>query len=73
MAVEEMSRAEERVAVRQALDSLPEAQRSALEAAFFEGLTHAEISAKTGDPLGTVKTRIRLGMMKLAETLKVYL
>lgn len=73
MAVEEMSRAEERVAVRQALDSLPEAQRSALEAAFFEGLTHAEISAQTGEPLGTVKTRIRLGMMKLAETLKVYL
>ena len=72
MAVEEMSRAEERVAVRQALDSLPEAQRRALEAAFFDGLTHAEIAVKTGDPLGTVKTRIRLGMLKLTETLKAY-
>lgn len=72
MAVEEMTRAEERAAVRQALNSLPEAQRRALEAAFFEGLTHAEIAAKTGDPLGTVKTRVRLGMMKLAELLKAY-
>lgn len=73
MAVEEMVQAEARAAVRQALDALPEPQRRALEEAFFGGLTHAEIAAKTGEPLGTVKTRVRLGMQKLAQTLKAYL
>jgi RNA polymerase sigma-70 factor (ECF subfamily) len=49
--------------VRRAIAQLPEEQRSALEMAFFEGLTHAEIATKTGDPLGTVKTRIRSALM----------
>ena len=44
---------------------MPLSQRSALEMAFFEGLTHTEIAEKTGEPLGTVKTRIRTGLLTL--------
>jgi len=59
----ERSRAMEKV--RGALAAMPAAQRSALEMAFFEGLTHTEIAEKTGEPLGTVKTRIRGGLLAL--------
>lgn len=55
--------------VRDALKGMPAAQRSALEMAFFEGLTHSEIAAKIGDPLGTVKTRIRAGLLALRQAL----
>jgi RNA polymerase sigma-70 factor, ECF subfamily len=51
--------------VRTLLGGMPSAQRSALEMAYFEGLSHSEISAKTGEPLGTVKTRIRAGLLTL--------
>ena len=51
--------------VRSAVQSLPPEQRKPLEMAFFEGLTHAEIAAKTGEPLGTIKTRIRSALMNL--------
>ncbi len=51
--------------VRGALTAMPEAQRSALEMAFFEGLTHTEIASKTGEALGTIKTRIRAGLAVL--------
>ena len=51
--------------VRGVLSAMPAAQRSALEMAYFEGLTHSEISAKTGEPLGTIKTRIRSGLLAL--------
>jgi RNA polymerase sigma-70 factor, ECF subfamily len=44
---------------------MPASQRSALEMAFFEGLTHTEIAEKTGEPLGTIKTRIRSGLLTL--------
>ena len=51
--------------IRGALGSMPSPQRSALEMAFFEGLTHTEIAARTGEPLGTIKTRIRTGLVAL--------
>lgn len=59
----ERSRAMEKV--RSALTQMPPAQRSALEMAYFEGLTHSEIAGKTGEPLGTIKTRIRGGLLAL--------
>jgi RNA polymerase sigma-70 factor (ECF subfamily) len=51
--------------IRVAMGSMPTPQRSALEMSFFEGLTHTEIAKKTGEPLGTIKTRIRAGLLAL--------
>jgi len=64
--------AEERVAVRGALAELPEAQRVALELAYFEGLSQSEIAARLGEPLGTIKTRMQLGMRKLRDRLQAF-
>ncbi len=57
------SRAAEKV--RGVLGAMPPAQRSALEMAYFQGLSHSEIADKTGEPLGTIKTRIRAGLTML--------
>jgi len=51
--------------IRGALGGMPLPQRAALEMAFFEGLSHTEIAEKTGEPLGTIKTRIRAGLLTL--------
>lgn len=64
------SQKETAVAIREALTSIPDAQRRAIEMAFFEGKTHVEISEELGEPLGTAKTRIRLGMRKLKSLLE---
>ena len=55
--------------VREALGGLPFLQRMAIERAYLEGLSHAEIAARLEQPLGTVKTRIRLGLLKLRDVL----
>ncbi|HSD72348.1 MAG TPA: sigma-70 family RNA polymerase sigma factor [Thermoanaerobaculia bacterium] len=59
-------------ACRRAIRGLPPEQRRVLELAYFGGLTHPEISERTATPLGTVKTRIRLGLMKLRESMGPY-
>jgi RNA polymerase sigma-70 factor, ECF subfamily len=55
--------------IRAALGELPREQREALELGYFKGLSQTEIAERTGQPLGTVKTRMRLAMQKLRERL----
>jgi RNA polymerase sigma-70 factor (ECF subfamily) len=59
-------------ACRDALEKLPADQRRALELAFFRGWTHEEISTTQGEALGTVKARIRRGLLALRKTMKDY-
>ena len=57
--------------IQAAMANLPQEQRASVELAFFEGLSHSEIAEKTGDPLGTVKTRIRLALIAIRKGLNV--
>jgi RNA polymerase sigma-70 factor (ECF subfamily) len=64
--------AELRESVRLALNDLPSEQREVLELGYFNGLSQSEIADVTGQPLGTVKTRMRLAMQKLREPLSMH-
>jgi RNA polymerase sigma-70 factor, ECF subfamily len=59
-----------RIAVGAAVAGLPIAQQQAIELAYYEGLSHTEIASRLNQPLGTVKTRIKLGMSKLRDSLQ---
>ena len=67
---QEISFGDTRVLVRQVMSGLPPAQRQAIELAFFRGMSQREIAANTNTPLGTVKTRLELGLKKIYDGLK---
>lgn len=68
--IEDLSMAERRQQVLSALSQLPAEQRRVIEMAYYQGLSHSQIAAETGLSLGTVKTRIRLGLGKLRHILE---
>jgi RNA polymerase sigma-70 factor, ECF subfamily len=70
-AADNADRNEEAVRVRSSLSKLPAEQREAIEMAFFNDLTHHEIAAALGQPLGTIKARIRRGLLKLRERVTI--
>jgi RNA polymerase sigma-70 factor (ECF subfamily) len=67
----EVSASLDSVTVREALVALSDVQREALELAYFSGLTQQEIAERTGTPLGTVKSRVRLGLLAMRRALEV--
>jgi RNA polymerase sigma-70 factor (ECF subfamily) len=67
---EEINFSDTRILVRKVINSLPAAQQQAVELAFFRGMSQREIAANTNTPLGTVKTRLELGLKKIYDGLK---
>jgi len=67
---EQAERRRDEARVAQALGALPAEQRHTIELAYFEGLSQSEIATRTGSPLGTVKMRVKLALVKLARLLK---
>ncbi len=63
---------QQREKIRAAMAQLPADQRTCIELAFFSGLSHSELAEKLGEPLGTIKTRIRSGMLKLRTVLEEF-
>jgi RNA polymerase sigma-70 factor, ECF subfamily len=63
------ARAEAIGRIRAVMETMSDEQRGAMEMAFFEGLTHTEIAEKTGEPLGTIKTRIRSALIAIRKAL----
>jgi RNA polymerase sigma-70 factor (ECF subfamily) len=70
--LQQVEGSERRSHVRAALRELPDEQREVLELGYFQGLSQTEIAEMTGQPLGTVKTRMRLAMQKLREPLSMH-
>jgi RNA polymerase sigma-70 factor (ECF subfamily) len=70
-AADTADRNEEAIRVRSIVSELPAEQREAIEMAFFSDLTHQEIAAALGQPLGTIKARIRRGLLKLRERVTI--
>jgi RNA polymerase sigma-70 factor (ECF subfamily) len=68
----DLERMERRKVVVEALMALSPPQRQAVQLAYYEGLSHSEIAERLGEPLGTVKTRVRLAMQRLRESLRPY-
>lgn len=68
----DVEEAEQRQAVKHAVQALPDNQRIVIELAYFAGLSQSEIAERLSEPLGTVKTRARLAMMKLREGLRAF-